>query len=126
MNASIEMRFRRGLFLTPILLGYNHDKNGNLIINEEEARTVRLIFFMYLFGYTCRQIAKTLTQLERRTKKSNTTWSASTVLSVLQNERHCGDILAYPPEWNRSFGERYDIQRQTTPITPKCRKIHLL
>ena len=102
MNASIEMRFRRGLFLTPILLGYNHDKNGNLIINEEEARTVRLIFFMYLFGYTCRQIAKTLTQLERRTKKSNTTWSASTVLSVLQNERHCGDILA-----RKTFTENY-------------------
>lgn len=29
MNASIEMRFRRGIFLTPILLGYDHDEDGN-------------------------------------------------------------------------------------------------
>lgn len=102
MNASIEMRFRRGLFLTPALLGYNRDKNGGLVINEDEARTVRLIFFMYLFGYTCRQIAETLTRLQRRTKKSNLTWSASTVLSILQNERHCGDILA-----RKTYTENY-------------------
>lgn len=102
MNASIEMRFRRGLFLTPELLGYNHDESGNLVINEDEARTVRLIFFMYLFGYTCRQIALTLTQLGRRTKKSNLTWSASTVLSILQNERHCGAVLA-----RKTFTENY-------------------
>lgn len=44
MNASIEMRFRRGIFLTPTLLGYDQDEEGNLIINESEAQTVRLIF----------------------------------------------------------------------------------
>ncbi len=102
MNASIEMRFRRGLFLTPALLGYDKNDNGDLVINEKEAQTVRLIFFMYLYGYTCRQIAETLTKLERRTKKSNVTWSASVILSILQNERHCGDILArktYTPNY---------------------------
>ena len=40
MERSIDMRFRRGLFLTPVLLGYDHDEDGNLIINEEEAKTV--------------------------------------------------------------------------------------
>lgn len=94
MNASIEMRFRRGIFLTPPLLGYDQDEDGNLIINEEEAKTVRLVFFMYLYGYTCQQIAKTLSKLGRRTKKDNTTWSTGSVLQILQNERHCGDVLA--------------------------------
>lgn len=94
MNASIEMRFKRGIFLTPPLLGYDQDADGNLIINEEEAKTVRLIFFMYLYGYSCQQIAETLTKLERRTKKGNTTWSGSSVLQQLQNERHCGSVLA--------------------------------
>ena len=94
MNSSIEMRFRRGIFLTPPLLGYDLDEDGNLVINEEEARTVRLIFFMYLYGYTCQQIADQLTSLKRRTKKGNTSWSASTVLDQLQNERHCGDVLS--------------------------------
>ena len=94
MNASIEMRFRRGIFLTPALLGYDKDEDGILIINEEEAKTVRLIFFMYMYGYTCTQIAETLEELGRKTKKGNTKWSPSTVLNVLQNERHCGDVLA--------------------------------
>ena len=58
MNASIEMRFRRAIFLTPPLLGFDLDEDGNLVINEEEAKTVRLIFFMYLYGYTCQEIAE--------------------------------------------------------------------
>ena len=94
MNASIEMRFKRGVFLTPVLLGYDQDDDGNLIINEEEAKTVRLIFFMYLYGYTCQQIANTLTSLERKTKIGNTEWSPGSILEILKNERHCGDILA--------------------------------
>ena len=47
MNASIEMRFSRGILLTPVLLGYDKDENGRLVINEVEAKTVKLIFFLY-------------------------------------------------------------------------------
>lgn len=94
MNASIEMRFKRGIFLTPVLLGYDLDEDGNLTINEEEAKTVRLIFFLYLYGYSTQQIAELLTKLERPTKKGNTKWSPGSVLQILQNERHCGDVLA--------------------------------
>lgn len=102
MNASIEMRFSRGIFLTPPLLGYDRDEDGNLVINEEEAKTVRLIFFMYLFGYSCQSIAETLMELGRKTKKGNVVWSSSTVAAVLRNERHCGDVLArktYTPNY---------------------------
>lgn len=95
MNASIEMRFRRGIFLTPILLGYDHDEDGNLVINEEEAKIVKLIFMMYLNGCTCQEIADTLTELGCETKKGNTVWSPGSILQILQNERHCGDVLAH-------------------------------
>lgn len=95
MNASIEMRFRRGIFLTPILLGYDHDEDGNLVINEEEAKIVKLIFMMYLNGCTCQEIADTLTELGCVTKKGNTVWSPGSILQILQNERHCGDVLAH-------------------------------
>ena len=94
MNASIEMRFGCGIYLTPPLLGYNRDEEGNLIINEKEAKIVRLIFFLYLYGYTCRQIADTLIQLGCRTKRGNTVWSAGSILGVLRNERHCGVVQA--------------------------------
>ena len=95
MNASIDMRFSHGILLTPPLLGYDQDENGKLVINESEARTVRLIFFMYLYGYTCEQIASTLEELGRQTKKGNTKWNAGSVLNILRNERHCGDVLAH-------------------------------
>ena len=29
MNASLEMRFRKGILLTPVLLGYDKDEDGN-------------------------------------------------------------------------------------------------
>ena len=48
MNLSYEMRFRRGIFMLPKLLGYDKDEEGNLVVNENEAQTVRLIFFMFL------------------------------------------------------------------------------
>lgn len=95
MNASIEMRFSRGIFLTPALLGYDLDDEGNLVINENEALTVRLCFFMYLFGYNTTEIAETMIKLGRRTKRGNEKWTAKTVLGILQNERHCGDVLAH-------------------------------
>lgn len=102
MNASIEMRFSRGIFLTPELLGYDKDVEGNLVIKQEEALTVRLIFFMFLYGYDCTQIAETLMNLGRRTKLGNLKWTAGTVMNILQNERYCGDVLArktYTPNY---------------------------
>lgn len=94
MNSSIEMRFRRGIFLTPPLLGYDQDENGDLVINPHEAKIVQLIFYMYLNGSSTQQIADSLTELGWKTKKNNDVWSSSTILQILQNERHCGDVLA--------------------------------
>lgn len=94
MNSSIEMRFRRGIFLTPPLLGYDQDENGDLVINPHESKIVQLIFYMYLNGSSTQQIADSLTELSCKTKKNNDVWSSSTILQILQNERHCGDVLA--------------------------------
>ena len=102
MNASIDMRFNMGIFLTPVLLGYDHDEEGNLVINEEEASTVRFIFFSYLYGYSTAQIADALTDLGRPTKKGNTTWASGSVHEILTNERYCGDLEArktYTPNY---------------------------
>jgi DNA invertase Pin-like site-specific DNA recombinase len=120
MNTSIDMRFRRGIFLTPSLLGYDKDEDGNLVINKEEAKIVRLVFYMYLYGYSCRQIAETLTRLSRKTKKGNTVWSEGAILPILQNERHCGDVLArktWTPNYldhksKKNIGDKEQIYRE--------------
>lgn len=100
LTDAYRKRSRYGIVYAPELLGYDLDENDNLIINEDEAQTIRLIFFMYLYGYTCAKIAETLMELDRRTNQQdpktgiyNTKWSASTVLMQLQNERHCGHML---------------------------------
>ena len=95
MNGSYEMRFKRGIFMTPVLLGYDHDEDGNLVINKEEARTVRLIFLLYMSGRNCSSIADILTRLKRVTKKGNEVWSAGSIYGILKNERYCGDVLAH-------------------------------
>ena len=94
MNRSIEMRFYKGIFLTPVLLGYDHDEDGNLVINTEEAKTARLIFLMYLCGYSCMEIAGEMTRLKRVTKLGNEVWSEGSIHGILRNERYCGDVLA--------------------------------
>lgn len=107
MNWSIETRFAKGIFLTPELIGFDKDEDGKLIKNPDEALTVKLCFYLFLAGFSTSTIAEILTELERKTgynklhnKKPgvvpefNTVWTSSTVVSVLRNERHCGDILA--------------------------------
>ena len=95
MNWSLEHRFDNGNFLTPVLLGFDHDENGNLVINPDEAFTVRMIFYLYLYGFPLTEIADLLTDLKRPTKKGNTRWTAATVRSILRNERHCGNVLSW-------------------------------
>ena len=101
-NSSIVMRFSHGMFLTPPLLGYDNDENGQLIINEDEATTVRLIFFMYLAGYSSSEIADKLTTFGRKTKKGNAKWSAGSVYNQLINERHCGAVKSRKT-WTPNF-----------------------
>ena len=95
MNWSLEHRFDNGNFLTPVLLGYDHDEEGNLVINPDEAITVRLMFYSYLAGFPLTEIAELLMELGRPTKKGNIKWTASSVRAILQNERYCGNILSW-------------------------------
>ncbi len=92
METSLRMRLDGGLPLTPKLLGYSHDSQGNLVINPEEESTVKLIFYMYLYGYSTSDIADTLTKLGKRTYLGNVNWTSSSIVQVLRNERHCGDV----------------------------------
>ena len=92
METSLRMRLDNGIPLTPKLFGYTHDAEGNLIINPAEAPTVKLVFYMYLYGYSTQQIADALTALERKTYYGNAQWTSSGIVQIMRNERHCGDV----------------------------------
>ena len=93
METSLRMRLDNGIPLTPKLLGYTHDTDGNLVINPSEAPTVKLVFYMYLYGYSSQQIADALNALERKSYLGNVNWTSGGVVQILRNERHCGDVL---------------------------------
>ena len=94
MNWSIDRRFSRGLFLTPALLGYDQDEDGSLVVNQDEAQTVKVIYYLYLNGFSFTEIAELLTEYGRKTKLGNTEWNPGTLAGAIANERHCGDVLA--------------------------------
>ena len=93
MEASLRMRLDHGLLLTPKLLGFMHDEEGHLIPDPRTMHLPKLIFFMYLYGYTEAQIAEALTFLGHKTYRGNIVWQAAVINYVLHNERYCGDVF---------------------------------
>lgn len=59
MLASYFMRFSQSQYMVPDLLGYDRVGKNLIAINIEEAKTVQLVFMMYLAGYSPKTIAYT-------------------------------------------------------------------
>ena len=75
----------------------------NVVIDPEN---YEYIFYMYLYGYSTQQIADALTKQGRNTYFGKTCWSSSGIVSILRNERHCGDILT-----RKTITENYRTHR---------------
>lgn len=93
MESSLRMRLDNGIPLTPKLLGYTHDADGSLVLNPAEAPTVKLAFYMYLYGYSTKHIAAAFNALGRKSYLGNINWTPTGIIQILRNERHCGDVL---------------------------------
>ncbi len=93
MRWSYKKRMESGDFncCTP---AYGFDMaDGQLVINEAEAATVRRIFEMFLSGVGMPKIADCLASEGIPRKYSYQKWSFQTVKYILQNERYMGDAL---------------------------------
>lgn len=77
-------------------LGYDVDKKGKLVINEEEAEIVRLIFDLYESNYSYNRMAK---ELNNRGYKSKTgkPFTKNSFPSILTQEKYVGIYT-----WNKS------------------------
>jgi site-specific DNA recombinase len=71
-------------------LGYGRDDDGNLVIIEEEAKIVRLIYDLFLQGYGCRKIKKYLEDHAIKTVTGKEQWSTSTIDRILSNDKYIG------------------------------------
>lgn len=94
MILSYDQRICTGQYPVADLLGYRHTKDGKLIIQPEEAKTVKYVFLSLLVGRSCTDIAATLTEKRRSTLKGSKDWDCNKVQRLLTNERRWGDLEA--------------------------------
>lgn len=88
-------RFADGKVTVPFkrFLGYDRGPNGELIVNKEQAETVKHIYDIFLQGQTYHGIAKALTKEGIKSPGGKDQWNQSAVKSILSNEKYKGDAL---------------------------------
>ena len=88
----LRKRFADGKFSVGYsrFLGYDKGEDGNLAINEEQAKIVRLIFRLFLERMTACRIAKELAARHILTVMGKERWNAKTIQGVLANEKYTG------------------------------------
>ena len=94
MILSYDQRIMTGQYPVTDLMGYRHTKDGQLVIEPEEAKTVRFIFLAFIYGYNYDQIAMILTQKKRSTLRGRQEWNGVMVANIMKNERRWGDLEA--------------------------------
>lgn len=143
MLLSLEWRFSRGRFLTPSLFGYDKvevpdgfgGKKKILVINPQQAKVVEWIYAMLVNGSTPEEIAGVLTELQiptggrRKDGSLNTNWTGNGVVTLMRNERYCGDVLSrktYTPNFkdhkskkNRGKKNKYYQANHHEAIVPR-------
>ena len=90
-----EKAYREGkvAFQYSKLLGYRKGEDGKPEIVPEEAETVKMIYGMFLDGYSMKSIKDILENRDLLTPTGKKTWSESLVRSILQNEKYVGNAL---------------------------------
>ena len=75
------------------VMGFEKGENGEIVVNQEDAKTVRYIFQQALLGKTPYSIAKDLTQQGILSPSGKNHWSSVTIKRMLRNEKYKGDAL---------------------------------
>lgn len=91
----IRSKFKQGIphINSKILLGYDKDDSGALVINEEQAAVVRRIYRMFLEGFSLKSIARILNAENIPGVHGKARWCAVTVCRLLENEKYKGAML---------------------------------
>ena len=74
-------------------LGYDKDKNGNLVVNEKQAKIVRRIYKEFLDGKGANRIARDLELSGVPNWNGKAKWYEGSIRKMLTNEKYKGDAL---------------------------------
>lgn len=121
VKIGMQYRFQQGKVMVncACFLGYDKDADGKLVINPEQAETVKRIFREYLEGASCIKIAKGLERDGMLTGRGKTRWYDSTVKKILENEKYMGDALL-----QKTYTTDF-LQKKRVKNTASCRSIML-
>ena len=110
-------------------MGYTKNENGDLVIVPEEAEIVRLIFRLYLEGYSAKKISQYLEENGIKTATGQDKWYDSVIFKMLRNEKYMGDALlqkTYTVDFmtkkkviNKGIVPQYYVEDDHEPIIPK-------
>lgn len=110
-------------------MGYTKNENGDLVIVPEEAEIVRLIFRLYLEGYSAKKISQYLEENGIKTASGQDKWYDSVIFKMLRNEKYMGDALlqkTYTVDFmtkkkviNKGIVPQYYVEDDHEPIIPK-------
>ena len=95
VKLGIQMKMKRGeLFGFHGCYGYDYHKDSkSIIMNEAEAKVVRMIFDWYTQGYGTSTIARYLISMGIKNKKGEVQWRANGIVRMITNEKYVGDLL---------------------------------
>ena len=126
---TFQKKMREGIpFLAPSnFMGYDlSEDKKQLVINEEEAKVVRLIFDLYDSGKGPDSIRRELQKRGIKTMTGRTDWNNTTILGMLRNEKYMGDLLlqkTYTVDYlthkrreNRGQRQKYKVVGAHEPI----------
>ena len=74
-------------------LGYDKGPDGRMVINPQEAETVKKIYRLFLEGMTPYSISQQLEADGDLSPSHTTKWNAKTIRGILSNEKYKGDAL---------------------------------
>jgi DNA invertase Pin-like site-specific DNA recombinase len=107
VKAGQMISFKNGvLYGNGNILGYDR-VDGNLVINKEQAETVKRIFELYLEGNGVRRIQDIMEQEGRKTASGLTRWQSGNINRVLSNSFYCGRI-----EYRKQYVPDYLTQKK--------------
>ncbi|WP_027399681.1 recombinase family protein [Anaerovorax odorimutans] len=122
----MKRKMEQGYVFVNSVFGYDAEK-GKLLINEEEAKTVRMIFNKFVYeGKGAYTISKEMILDKIPVSKRITRWSPTAITRILKNEKYAGDLLqkkTYTPDFlehksvkNNGYEDKIFIPNHHEPI----------
>lgn len=127
VRMGVQYRMKNGTYKQGSMPYGYYSENGEMKINDEQAKVIRVIFSEYINGKSLQKIAKELTDAKIEDSRGIAEWSVKKVSYIIRNERYKGDALlqkSYTDDFpfkkkiNRGERDMYYVKNNNLAIVP--------